>query len=709
MNKIIAKTYRYLKANSGKDISWNLLMEDLAEKKKDKKHGKKHSGDHKEDLMIFLNFLESELLIEKHKKHVHVSKNFKITGKISLSKWGDGFVKLRSQKEVFVPREFTEGAIPGDTVEIIPLGFGKRGRLEGEVREVIKRGRTFYRLKIVDADEHYFYGIILDQNGEEKEGFLRKKSLLADVVRSIKKDDVLIVKFREDSFQSGNLYETSFLRFEEGDSRDRDYNRILLKYDFHQNYPEEIILNFPETPGPENTEDWGERADLRNLWTATIDGATSKDFDDAVSIETEGDVVRFYVHIADVGHYVRLHTPLDEEALKRATSVYLTDHVVPMLPPVLSEDLCSLVAGKDRLAFTAEMTGDWNGRIHSARFYKSIIKVDRRYTYESAEEEIIKNEEGSRICLLNRLAEGQRKSRMEEGRVDLNLKEVYFSTAEDGSVKEVKIRERLKSHMLIEELMLSANQKTAEFIRRKKAPALFRIHEVMDEDKLETLNSFLKIYGFRNQISSVDYKEIRKVQKAVSGHESERVFNYILLRSFMQAFYGGGKGGHWGLGFTDYCHFTSPIRRYPDLVIHRVLEALIRDEELPYSKDEIVDLGFHTSEEERRAAEAERDMNRLKVCRYIDAAGVKEFTGIIIGIKPQNIFVELENIYGEAVVKHHHFTDETELHLMNEFSFLSKKYSRPFFLGERLKLELEKTDFEEMRIYARPIISEKKK
>ncbi|HNI26372.1 MAG TPA: ribonuclease catalytic domain-containing protein, partial [Leptospiraceae bacterium] len=352
-----------------------------------------------------------------------------------------------------------------------------------------------------------------------------------------------------------------------------------------------------------NTEDWGERADLRNLWTATIDGATSKDFDDAVSIETEGDIVRFYVHIADVGHYVRLHTPLDEEALKRATSVYLTDHVVPMLPPVLSEDLCSLVAGKDRLAFTAEMTGDWNGRIFSARFYKSIIKVDRRYTYESAEEEIIKNEEGSRICLLNRLAEGQRKFRMEEGRVDLNLKEVYFSTAEDGSVKEVRIRERLKSHMLIEELMLSANQKTAEFIRKKKAPALFRIHEVMDEDKLETLNSFLKIYGFRNQISSVDYKEIRKVQKAVSGHESERVFNYILLRSFMQAFYGGGKGGHWGLGFTDYCHFTSPIRRYPDLVIHRVLEALIRDEELPYSKDEIVDLGFHTSEEERRAAE----------------------------------------------------------------------------------------------------------
>ncbi|HNI99101.1 MAG TPA: RNB domain-containing ribonuclease, partial [Leptospiraceae bacterium] len=535
MNKIIAKTYRYLKANSGKDISWNLLMEDLAEKKKDKKHGKKHSGDHKEDLMIFLNFLESELLIEKHKKHLHVSKNFKITGKIFLSKWGDGFVKLRSQKEVFVPREFTEGAIPGDTVEIIPLGFGKRGRLEGEVREVIKRGRTFYRLKIVDADEHYFYGIILDQNGEEKEGFLRKKSLLADVVRSIKKDDVLIVKFREDSFQSGNLYETSFLRFEEGDSRDRDYNRILLKYDFHQNYPEEIILNFPENPGPENTEDWGERADLRNLWTATIDGATSKDFDDAVSIETEGDIVRFYVHIADVGHYVRLHTPLDEEALKRATSVYLTDHVVPMLPPVLSEDLCSLVAGKDRLAFTAEMTGDWNGRIFSARFYKSIIKVDRRYTYESAEEEIIKNEEGSRICLLNRLAEGQRKFRMEEGRVDLNLKEVYFSTAEDGSVKEVRIRERLKSHMLIEELMLSANQKTAEFIRKKKAPALFRIHEVMDEDKLETLNSFLKIYGFRNQISSVDYKEIRKVQKAVSGHESERVFNYILLRSFMQA------------------------------------------------------------------------------------------------------------------------------------------------------------------------------
>ena len=415
------------------------------------------------------------------------------------------------------------------------------------------------------------------------------------------------------------------------------------------------------------------------------------------------------MHIADVSAYVKQGSPLDEEAYKRATSVYLTDIVIPMLPPILSENLCSLIADKNRLAFTVEMTGDYTGKIFSAKFYKSIIKVDKRLTYENAQVEIIANNPDSKIVKLMKLANAIKSDRIKKGRVELNLKEVYINTEENGDVIDIKWRERLDSHILIEEMMLSANVKVAEFLRKKNAPALFRIHETMDEEKLETLNSFLSLYGINHVIHSTDYDEIKVALGKLKGNPAEKTFNYFLLRSFMQAYYGGEKMGHWGLGFKDYCHFTSPIRRYPDLVVHRVLDALISSEaELPYSLSDITDMGIHTSEEERKAADAERDIQKLKGCRYIEKLGIKEFVGVISGIKPHMIFVELEGYFGEGAVSYTHFTDEYELKILNDFSFISKKYSKTYFLGQKIDLILEKIDYEDMKIYLQPQESIKK-
>ena len=274
---------------------------------------------------------------------------------------------------------------------------------------------------------------------------------------------------------------------------------------------------------------------------------------------------------------------------------------------------------------------------------------------------------------------------------------------------DIKWRERLDSHILIEEMMLSANVKVAEFLRKKNAPALFRIHETMDEEKLETLNSFLALYGLNHVIRSTDYDEIKIALEKLKGNPAEKIFNYFLLRSFMQAYYGGEKLGHWGLGFKDYCHFTSPIRRYPDLVVHRVLDALISSEaELPYSANDITEMGIQTSEEERKAADAERDIQKLKGCRYIEKLGVKEFVGVISGIKPQMIFVELEGYFGEGAISYTHFTDEYELKIPNDFSFISKKYSKTYFLGQKIDLVLEKIDYEEMKIFLQPKDSIKK-
>jgi ribonuclease R len=704
------KVFDYLTLKSGHEIESKDFWEKFSSSKEDKSKKKKHKNDHdrdfrkKEDILRMLEILSEEKLIHLKKKTIAVVKPFKLVGKISISKRGDGFVKLKSGREMFVPADYTEGSINGDIVEVSVIGMGKRDKLEGEVKDVIRRGRTLYRLQVTEIDGNYFYGKLLDMPGEPKEGVIRKKTLLADVARSIKEGEILIVKLKDNSLVGSNIFEVSFIRYEGGSTRDKDLNRILMKYDYEQYYPDHIPLEYADDVNEKTVVDWGMRVDLRNIWTATIDGNDSKDFDDAISIEEEGDVVRFYVHIADVSYYVKQGSALDEEAYKRATSVYLVDTVIPMLPPILSEDLCSLVANKNRLAFTVEMLSDYNGRIFSAKYYKSIIKVDKRYTYDIAEEEILTNAPESRIVKLMRLANGFKKQRIINGRIDLNLKELYIKTEENGDVKEVKFRDRLNSHILIEELMLSANMKVAEFLYKKQAPVLYRIHEPMNEEKLETLNAFMKLYGLNHNIESTDYSDLQLALKKVEGKESEKIFNYFLLRSFMQAYYGSERLGHWGLGFHDYSHFTSPIRRYPDLVVHRVLDAVIHSEENPYLVEEIDVMGVHTSDEERKAADAERDLNKLKSCRYLQSSGKTKFIGIINGIKPQAVFVELEDWFGDAVISIAHFTDEYELVLPNEFSFISKKYSKTFFLGQKIDLELESVNLEEIKIYMKPII-----
>ncbi len=701
-----AKLYEYLAINSGSEVNLKDLIDKFTIKKIEKKKRREPIVDKIDSFLEFLKLLENEGLLKISKKIVTISRPFHLIGKISLSKRGDGFVKLTSGSEVFVPSEHTGGAISGDKVELLPLRIGKKDRLEGEVREIVLRGRHLYRMRVDEADGNYFYGKLLDMQGEVKEGALRKKTLLADVIKSIKPEDVIIIKLKDKAYYDNNIYEVSFVKFETGSTRDLDLNRILMKYNFIQTYPDHIHTNnFSEEVNENTISDWKERVDVRDLYTVTIDGANSKDFDDAISLSESDGVIKLYVHIADVSAYVKQGSPLDEEAYHRATSVYLTDTVVPMLPPILSEDLCSLVADKNRLAFTVEMVVDYSGHIHSAKFYKSIIKVSKRLTYEMAQEEILENNQDNFLVKLMKIANALKADRISNGRVELNLKEVYIQTKENGEVIDFKWRERLDSHILIEELMLSANVKVAEFLRKKNAPALFRIHETMDEEKLETLNSFLSLYGVNHMIKSTDYDELKMALKKIHGNPAEKIFNYFLLRSFMQAYYSGEKLGHWGLGFKDYCHFTSPIRRYPDLVVHRVLDSLLKGEsELPYSTNDIMEMGVHTSDEERKAADAERDIQKIKACRYIDKLGIKEFVGIISGIKPQMIFVELEGYFGEGAISYVHFTEEYELKLPNDFSFISKKYAKTFFLGQKIDLELEKIDYEEMKIFLKPKI-----
>ncbi|TGK28034.1 VacB/RNase II family 3'-5' exoribonuclease [Leptospira gomenensis] len=704
-NELGKKILKYLQSRAGSVITNRDLSAKILREENQNSYGKKREKwqfeEKEREISEILKLLESEGLIELEKKNIFVFPNQTLQGTISISKRGDGFVKLPSGTEIFVPGQFAQSAIQGDLVEIHPYGIGKKGRLEGEVTEILRRGRDLYRMIVTEKDPKFIFGKLLDIDGEEKEGYILRKTILTDLQDEIRSDDVLIVRLKEDTEHERNLYEVQFLRFESDTKEDLDLMRMLMKYNYDILYPETIRLDFPDEVDESTVDDWNSRVDLRNLKCITIDGEYSKDFDDAISFVEEKNRIRFYVHIADVSYYVRPGTPLDEEAYNRATSVYLGSRVVPMLPPELSENLCSLVANKNRLAFTVEMEADRKGKITHAKYYKSVIRVAERYTYNRAEAEILSGDAKNWIFRMNEFAKALRENRIANGRVDLNLKENKVVTDSDHNVIEISVQERLQAHILIEEFMLSANIKVAEFLRKKKQPTLYRVHEAMDEEKLESLNAFLKLNGIKTLLKDSSYESIRAVLKNLEGKPAERLFNMFLLRTFMQAYYSGEHLGHWGLGFEDYCHFTSPIRRYPDLICHRALQNILLEKKPAYTPEDMISAGLHCSHQERKATDSERDYYKLKACRYLEKTGIKEFSATIIGCKPFLIFVDLENPAVDACLLASEFTDEGEIRMDTDFSFYSKKFTKIYTLGDRVEVELDRIDYEEIKIYVK--------
>ncbi|MDH5655038.1 MAG: ribonuclease R [Spirochaetia bacterium] len=720
--KINSSILTFFMKNAGKSISFRefdkFIKKELNPSNKGKRkitRKKQNEMDATQDPMIIVAELELLGIITIKGRSFRVKEPFLLTGKTSLNPRGIAFITVQGAdplaRDIFIAPSDTKGALPGDEV-IVRLKDRKRERFEGYIVNIAKRARKFYRMKLLSkSKQNAVPGFLLDTPGQVSACIMTNR-IPSDMLKKIKGDVNVIVKLtgKQIMYMGSHMHEAEFIRFESDSDQDPDFERVAMKYNLDPVYPGNIHL--PEEK--EITEEkissvikTEKRKDLRDLYTVTIDGDDSKDFDDAITILKEKRKIRLYVHIADVAYYVKKDSPLDKEAQRRSTSVYLPGRVIPMLPPVLSENLCSLVQDTNRLAFTAEMSIDpKSGKITDSKFYRSVIRVNRRLTYKIAEKELdeaLQNGKETDLSLMWEISTRQKKLRIKEGRIDLNIKESKIKTDDNNEVSEIETSERLKSSMIIEEFMLSANTAVAQFLRKKNAKVLYRVHEAMDEGKVETLNTFFKIYNIPFEMKNNKPSELHKALKTAAGDPvSEKIFNMLLLRSFMQANYRPQPAGHWGLGFKDYCHFTSPIRRYPDLVVHRVLAAVLNKEKQVYGDEEIHTLGMLTSDLERKAMDAERDMVKLKVIRHIERTGKKEFKGFITGFRTDRIFLELEDYPIEAVVAASHLTNDAELILPDRFSAYIKKFSRPAFLGEEWNLVIDRYDYEEIRLYFKP-------
>ncbi len=455
------------------------------------------------------------------------------------------------------------------------------------------------------------------------------------------------------------------------------------------------------------------REDLRDLPFVTIDGETAKDFDDAVCLRQERGGVRLWVAIADVGHYVPEGSAIDREAYERGTSVYFPGQAIPMLPERLSNGICSLNPKVDRLVMTAEMLFDQQARRVESRFYPAVIRSRARLTYTEVSDMIVRSDRevidryGELYPQLQQMGEFAGRltaMRRRRGSLDFDLPEAEILLDLRGRPENIVRAERNLAHRLIEEFMLAANEAVAAFLAQRKAPFLYRIHEPPDLEKLQALQQFVAHFNYGLELGPVvDPGALQKLLAEVAGRPEERMINQVLLRSMKQARYAPENVGHFGLAADLYCHFTSPIRRYPDLVVHRVLREVLQKEKLSPGRSQqlqqsLPETGDQSSQRERRAMEAEREIITLKKCQFMAERVGEEFAGFVSGVQPFGFFVELEEYFVEGLVHISSLGDDF-YHYEEDLHRLVGQFRRRIFqIGQEVRVSVKSVNLERREI-----------
>lgn len=651
------------------------------------------------ELKSVLFRLYEEEYLEKIGKRYQLRKaaSEKLIGNVQLVNDGDyGFVILKnsSMEDIFVVGKNLNTAFDGDLVEVVLLNKKSGKSTEGKIVEIVERKRDEV-VGILKKQKSYFF-VIPDESKIHRHFYINEKKL----GNAKDGDKVVVHKITwkaESENPEGEIKEV----LGKAGSYDAEIASIARQFGLSYKFPKAVLKQANEIPTQISKEEISKRIDLREKNIFTIDPDDAKDFDDAVSVDIlPNGNYSVGIHIADVSHFIPTGSPIYNEALERGTSVYIVGKVIPMLPEKLSNNICSLVPFEDRLTYSVLVEMSPLHKIISYEIKKSVINSKRRFTYDEAQN-IIESGKGdfnSEIALLFKISQTLRNERIKKGSINFFSPEVVFKLDKNGTPIDIQIKQVRESNNLIEEFMLLANKIIAKHIKVEKnkiiAPFVYRVHDLPDKEKVGEFARFVQSLGYSFDPNATNKsKQFQKLLDQVKGTEEDAVVNEIAIRSMAKAVYSTENIGHYGLGFKDYTHFTSPIRRFPDLIVHKLIFNFIENKrEKNFSLEELTEICNHASARERNAVNAERLSVKLKQIEYLKGKVGSEFHAIVSGITHFGIFVELNQTLAEGLIRLRDMDDDYYIFDEKNYSVVGKRNKKRIRLGDKVLVKLINVD-----------------
>lgn len=615
-----------------------------------------------------------------------------MVGKVDMTQTGTAYIEVEGMPDdIYVSEHNVGNALHGDLVEISIIKVKRNGKPIGKIDKVIERAKTDFVGTIEKSLKYAF--LVSDSKRMPVDIFIPLNKL--NGAENGEKAIARITDWPEDA--DSPFGEVIQVLGKPGEN-ETEMHAILAEYGLPSEFPKHIVEEAEKIDTEIKASEVKKRRDMRQITTFTIDPVDAKDFDDALSVQKlKNGNWEIGVHIADVSHYLKEDSLLDQEAFERATSVYLVDRVVPMLPEVLSNFACSLRPNEDKYCFSAVFELDDNTKIVNEWFGRTVINSDRRFAYEEAQK-VIESGEGDysdEILTLDRLAKQMRKDRFRKGAIDFHTLEVKFELDDKGEPLGVFVKEQKDANKLIEEFMLLANKQVATFIgsKQQKKPFVYRIHANPDPEKLQTFSEFIKKFGYRIDTTSPKgiTSSINRLMNDITGKSEEQLISQLAIRTMAKAEYSTENIGHYGLGFHYYSHFTSPIRRYPDVMVHRLLQHYL-DEGKAVNQEELEEKCKHSSEREKLATDAERASIKFMQVKFMQGKEGEVFGGVVSGVSDFGLFVELKESKCEGLIRLKSLTDDYYTFNPDNFALEGKRTGKVYRIGDELTVKVLKAD-----------------